>query len=137
MNSVHEFDEVKRPRQRYPILALPNCPPNLYAWHSVPSTVGDRFYKFSALRTTARMSKPLRAQPLDSRGGSEQDCQSWPKSPASSPIPGCREVAKMPAGITVVAVHIKVRYREQVIRELQDLRLPNLEISECEKEYEF
>lgn len=85
----------------------------------------------------SRMSKPLRAQPLDSRGGSERDCQSWPKSPASSPIPGCREVAKMPAGITVVAVHIKVRYREQVIRELQDLRLPNLEISECEKEYEF
>src|SRR5215471_13159445 len=26
---------------------------NLYAWYSVPSTVGDRFYKFSALRTTA------------------------------------------------------------------------------------
>jgi ribonuclease BN (tRNA processing enzyme) len=46
-----------------------------------------------------------------------------------------REVAKMPSGITVVAVHIKVRYREQVIRELYDLQLPSLEIGECEREY--
>lgn len=49
----------------------------------------------------------------------------------------CREVAKMPAGIRVIAVHIKVRYRDQVIRELQDLGLPNLEIGECERAYEF
>lgn len=48
-----------------------------------------------------------------------------------------REVAKMPAGIKVVAVHIKVRYREAVIRELHALQLPNLEIGECEKDYEF
>ena len=47
-----------------------------------------------------------------------------------------REVEKMPSGVRVVAVHIKVRYREQVIRELRALRLPNLEIGECEKEYE-
>ena len=43
----------------------------------------------------------------------------------------------MPSGIKVIAVHLKVRYREQVIRELFDLRLPNLEIGEFEKEYEF
>jgi ribonuclease BN (tRNA processing enzyme) len=48
-----------------------------------------------------------------------------------------REVAKMPQGITVVAVHIKVRYRQQVVRELYDLRLSNLEIGECEREYVF
>src|SRR5215470_6514673 len=48
-----------------------------------------------------------------------------------------KEVAKMPIGIKVVAVHIKVRYRQQVIRELNSLQLPNLEIGECEKEYEF
>ena len=48
-----------------------------------------------------------------------------------------REVAKMPAGIDVVAVHIKVRYREQVIRELLDLGLPRLIIGECEKEYTY
>jgi ribonuclease BN (tRNA processing enzyme) len=48
-----------------------------------------------------------------------------------------REVSKMPSGVTVVAVHIKVRYRDQVIRELQALRLPNLSIGECEKEYVF
>jgi ribonuclease BN (tRNA processing enzyme) len=47
------------------------------------------------------------------------------------------EVAKIPAGVKIVAAHIKVRYREQVIRELHDLRLPNLEIGECEKEYRF
>ena len=49
----------------------------------------------------------------------------------------CREVSKMPAGVKVIAVHIKVRYRDQVIRELLDLRLPDLEIGECGKEYEF
>jgi ribonuclease BN (tRNA processing enzyme) len=47
------------------------------------------------------------------------------------------EVAKMPAGVKVIAVHIKVRYRQQVIRELQALQLSNLEIGECEKDYEF
>jgi ribonuclease BN (tRNA processing enzyme) len=48
-----------------------------------------------------------------------------------------REVYKMPSGIKIVAVHIKVRYREHVVRELQSLGLPNLEIGECEKEYAF
>jgi ribonuclease BN (tRNA processing enzyme) len=48
-----------------------------------------------------------------------------------------REVAKMPNGVKVVAVHIKVRYREEVIRELDALHLPDLEIGECEKEYTF
>ena len=48
-----------------------------------------------------------------------------------------REVAKMPAGTKVVATHIKVRYREQVIQELHDLKLPNMVIGECEKEYGF
>jgi ribonuclease BN (tRNA processing enzyme) len=47
------------------------------------------------------------------------------------------EIAKMPRGVRVFAVHIKVRYREQVIRELHALELPNLEIGECEKDYEF
>jgi ribonuclease BN (tRNA processing enzyme) len=47
------------------------------------------------------------------------------------------EVAKMPSGIRVVAVHIKIRYREQVIQELYALGLPNLEIGECEKEYDL
>jgi len=49
---------------------------------------------------------------------------------------GC-EVAKLPAGVKVIAVHIKVRYRDQVIRELQDLGLSNLDIGECGKEYDF
>jgi cAMP phosphodiesterase len=47
------------------------------------------------------------------------------------------EVCKIPSGVKIVAVHIKVRYREQVVRELQGLGLPNLEIGQCEKEYGF
>jgi len=48
-----------------------------------------------------------------------------------------REVAKMPPGVKVIATNIKVRYRDEVLRELDALRLPQLEIGECEKEYEF
>ena len=47
------------------------------------------------------------------------------------------EAAKMPSGIRVVAIHIKVRYREEVIRELNALGLPNLEIGVFGKEYDF
>lgn len=47
------------------------------------------------------------------------------------------EVAKMPPGVRVIAVHIKVRYRAHVIRELESLNLGNLEIGECETDYEF
>ena len=47
------------------------------------------------------------------------------------------EVTKMPARIRVVAVHLKVRYREEVVRELKALDLPNLEILQCEKEYDL
>jgi len=47
------------------------------------------------------------------------------------------EVAKMPAGIKVVAIHIKVRYRERVVRELGALGISTLEIGECEKEYDL
>lgn len=47
------------------------------------------------------------------------------------------EVRKMPAGVTVVATHIKVRYGRRVIRELYALGLDQVEIGECDKEYEF
>jgi ribonuclease BN (tRNA processing enzyme) len=46
-----------------------------------------------------------------------------------------REVAKMPAGVKVIAIHIKVRYQQEVIRELHALQLSTLEIGECEKDY--
>jgi ribonuclease BN (tRNA processing enzyme) len=48
-----------------------------------------------------------------------------------------REAAKLPPGIRIIAVHLKVRYREEIIRELQELKLPSLEIGECEREYTF
>jgi ribonuclease BN (tRNA processing enzyme) len=47
------------------------------------------------------------------------------------------EVAKLPHGTQVIAVHIKARYREQVIKELSDLQLPSLQIGKCESEYMF
>jgi len=46
-----------------------------------------------------------------------------------------REVAKMPSAVKLIAVHIKVRYREEVVRELSALGLANLEVGECEREY--
>lgn len=47
------------------------------------------------------------------------------------------EVAKIPRGVRVIAVHIKVRYRAQVIHELESLNLSNVEIGLCERDYEF
>jgi ribonuclease BN (tRNA processing enzyme) len=47
------------------------------------------------------------------------------------------EVAKIPAGVKVIAVHLKVRYRADVIKELSALGLPDMEIGECGKEYCF
>jgi ribonuclease BN (tRNA processing enzyme) len=45
------------------------------------------------------------------------------------------EVGKLPAGVRVVAVHIKAGYREQVVRELLALRLPAVEIGVPGREY--
>ncbi|UWZ84871.1 3',5'-cyclic-nucleotide phosphodiesterase [Occallatibacter riparius] len=47
------------------------------------------------------------------------------------------EAAKLPPGTRFIAVHIKVRYRDQVIQELSELNMANLEIGECEEEYRF
>src|SRR5206468_12905432 len=43
-----------------------------------------------------------------------------------------REISKLKRKTGVVATHIKARYREQVIRELEALRLPGLEIGEID-----
>jgi ribonuclease BN (tRNA processing enzyme) len=48
-----------------------------------------------------------------------------------------REIVKMPRGVRVVATHIKVRYRDEVTRQLYALGLQQMEIGECEKEYDF
>jgi ribonuclease BN (tRNA processing enzyme) len=47
------------------------------------------------------------------------------------------ELAKVPAGVKVIAVHLKVRYREEIIQELKSLGHPLLEIGECGREYVF
>ena len=48
-----------------------------------------------------------------------------------------KEVSKMPPGVRVVVTHIKVRYRDEIVRELHALGLPQLEIGDCEREYDF
>jgi ribonuclease BN (tRNA processing enzyme) len=52
-----------------------------------------------------------------------------------TPAMFAREVAKIPPRVTVVAVHLKVRYRDQIIQELNGLELANLEIGSCDKVY--
>ena len=47
------------------------------------------------------------------------------------------EVRKLHAATRLIAVHIKPRYREQVVRELQALGLPGLEIGVVGRDYEF
>jgi hypothetical protein len=37
----------------------------------------------------------------------------------------------------VIAVHLKVRYRDEIMRELEALGAPQLEIGECDREYVF
>ena len=43
----------------------------------------------------------------------------------------------MPPGIKVIVTHIKVHYRDEIVRELHALGLPQVEIGDCEKEYNF
>jgi ribonuclease BN (tRNA processing enzyme) len=48
-----------------------------------------------------------------------------------------REVLKLQVPATVIAVHIKARFRDQVVKELEALRLPNLQIGQFGKPYTF
>ena len=47
------------------------------------------------------------------------------------------EAAKAPRGARIIAVHLKVRYRDEIIRELAGLSIPSVEIGECEATYHF
>ena len=47
------------------------------------------------------------------------------------------EAAKLRPGITMVAVHIKARFRAEIVKELNALNLPGLVIGEFGKPYEF
>jgi hypothetical protein len=49
----------------------------------------------------------------------------------------CREAARVPSGVRIIAVHLKVRYRDEIATELRALEIPALEIGECEREYNF
>lgn len=47
----------------------------------------------------------------------------------------CEEVVKMPAGVPVIAVHIKPSYHAEVVRQLQALGLDRLSIGESGRTY--
>jgi ribonuclease BN (tRNA processing enzyme) len=47
------------------------------------------------------------------------------------------EAAKAPPGSRIIAVHMKVRYRDEIARELASLSLSSMEIGECEVTYRF
>jgi ribonuclease BN (tRNA processing enzyme) len=47
------------------------------------------------------------------------------------------EAAKLPPSTRLIAVHIKMAYRETVMQELSNLGLSTLEIGECETDYTF
>jgi ribonuclease BN (tRNA processing enzyme) len=53
-----------------------------------------------------------------------------------TPADFAREVAKLPPVEKIVAIHLKPRFRDVIIRELQALSLPNLVIGECGRTYE-
>lgn len=47
------------------------------------------------------------------------------------------EMQKLPAAVQFLVVHLKPRYRQQVLAELQALGKQNLEVAQCGKEYHF
>lgn len=54
-----------------------------------------------------------------------------------TPASFAREVKKVKVPVKFFAVHIKARFREAVIKELQALKLPNVEIAKFGTAYEF
>jgi ribonuclease BN (tRNA processing enzyme) len=48
-----------------------------------------------------------------------------------------KEVAKIHEGTRIIAVHLKPRYREEIVNELKSLGIASLVIGECETDYEF
>jgi ribonuclease BN (tRNA processing enzyme) len=54
-----------------------------------------------------------------------------------TPATFAREVKKLPASVQIVAIHIKPRYRSEVLAELTRLALSNLTIGKSGTEYSF
>ena len=48
-----------------------------------------------------------------------------------------REAAKAPPGVRIIAIHLKLRYHDEIVRELSELRLPQVEVGQCERDYIF
>jgi hypothetical protein len=48
-----------------------------------------------------------------------------------------REIGKLRQSTRIVAVHIKARYREQVLSELEKLRIADLEIGALDRVHTF
>ncbi|MBI4892160.1 MAG: 3',5'-cyclic-nucleotide phosphodiesterase [Acidobacteria bacterium] len=54
-----------------------------------------------------------------------------------TPAMFAEQAAQLPPEVRIFAIHLKVRYRDVLERELRALSLPNLEIAECERDYQF
>lgn len=54
-----------------------------------------------------------------------------------TPATFAREVAKLARPVRVIAVHLKPRYRDEVVRELEALGLPGVEVGRFGRPYEF
>ena len=54
-----------------------------------------------------------------------------------TPATVVKELAKLRKDVPIMAVHLKSRYRDILVRELQDLSLPNLEIGQFDYPYQF
>jgi ribonuclease BN (tRNA processing enzyme) len=116
--------------------------------HSVPTVAyvvqeGDTSVIFAADTTStkrlwevARKTPGLRAVFLEASFPNRMKAVADASLHMTSEMFG-RELAKVPEGVRVIAVHLKVRYRDEIIRELQALEAPLLEIGECNREYLF
>jgi ribonuclease BN (tRNA processing enzyme) len=117
-------------------------------FHSVPTVgyvvqEGDRSVIFGADTTSterlwevARETPGLKAVFLEASFPNRMKAIADASLHMTSELFG-RELAKVPKGVRVIAIHLKVRYRDEIMRELEALGAPQLEIGECDREYVF
>ena len=94
----------------------------------VPGPVGDSGPADARL-ATREVQGPL--QPQHAREALGPVAHAGHHTPASF----ARQCAELPAGVTVIAVHLKPRYRARILSELAALGLPRLEIGSPREGY--
>ncbi len=99
---------------------------------------------FSAVipvRLTAYGNLPVTSPPRElysSKLLSRMRWNAWPTIPCHlTPRLVAKEINKMPEVKTIIAVHIKAQFREATVRELHELKIPNLVIGNPETDYQL